>query len=98
MDGKSKGCKCGWGKTRSEEYGLILAGHPPRRMLETPMNNLVKRMEQVSTGDITNKYCHLVQFISRHVEESLLTDLSAIKQRVGISIDSIRIDAAKASN
>lgn len=55
--GKKDGCKCGWGKTRSEKQGRLVAEYMPIKMLDTSMADIITKMEQVSTEDMENKFC-----------------------------------------
>ncbi|PVH91823.1 hypothetical protein DM02DRAFT_702762 [Periconia macrospinosa] len=55
--GKKGGCHCGWGKSRSGVYGRLLNQYMPTKTLDTPMADIITKMEQVSTEDMGRKYC-----------------------------------------
>lgn len=52
MSGKRDGCECGWGKTRSEKYGLILDEYTPMKMFNASIADIITKMERVSTEDM----------------------------------------------
>ena len=60
--GKRDGCKCGWSKTRSEKYGLILVEYMPIRMLEVPMADIITKMENVTPEDMEGSCCSVSSY------------------------------------
>ncbi|PVH92247.1 hypothetical protein DM02DRAFT_701032 [Periconia macrospinosa] len=90
------GCKCGWGKTRSEKYGLLLAEYMPIKMLDTSMADIITKMEQVSTEDMGKTYCTERSSYRSYYHEplpyrkTLLGMLDAMKKRTSICIDCVR--------
>jgi len=99
--GKRDGCKCGWGKTRSEKYGLILVEYMPIKMLEVPMAGIITKMENVSPEDMEERYCGVSSYNYRHAplpyRETLLGKLDTMKKKARICIDCVRsICAAEA--
>jgi hypothetical protein len=94
--GKKGACRgdCSWGKTRSEEYGRLLAEYTPIKMLNTPMADVITKMEQVSTEDMgrtsySNIYgrCHHKPVPYRATLPGML---DALKKRNRICIDCVR--------
>jgi hypothetical protein len=65
-------------------------------MLDTPMADIITRMEQVSTEDMGNKSCRemMCSGSGRHellpYRNTLLGMLDAMKKRAGICIDCVR--------
>ncbi|KAF1365202.1 hypothetical protein EJ07DRAFT_161287 [Lizonia empirigonia] len=94
--GKKAGCKCGWGKSRSETYGRLLAKYMPTKMLDTSLAYIIAEMEQVSTEDMGRKHCAEVRSRLRSCHEplnyrkTLLESLDDMKKRASISIDCVR--------
>ncbi|KAF2807992.1 uncharacterized protein BDZ99DRAFT_489516 [Mytilinidion resinicola] len=85
--GKRGNCKCGWGNTRSEKYGLLLVEYMPIKMLKVPIAEVITKMTQVSTEDMERKY-------SLRYSETLLGKLDALKREASICIDCVRSTGA----
>ncbi|PVH91394.1 hypothetical protein DM02DRAFT_664040 [Periconia macrospinosa] len=94
--GKKDGCKCGWGKTRGEKYGRLLAAYMPIKMLDTSMADIITKMEQMSTEDMGRKFCTEKRSSGRYYHgplpyrQTLLGMLDAMKKRASICIDCVR--------
>jgi hypothetical protein len=95
--GKRDRCECGWGKTRSEKYGLFLVEYMPVKMLEVPIAEIITKMAQVSTEDMARRYCgkRSSSFKTSHHEllpynETLLGKLDVMKKKASICIDCVR--------
>ena len=94
--GKRDSCKCGWGKSRSENYGLILAEYTPIEMLEVPMVDIVTKMQNVSTQDMGRTYCSARSSYNSYYHEPLLYGdtflgkLDALQRKASICIDCVR--------
>ena len=102
ISGKRGNCKCGWGKTYSGKYGLLLVEYMPIKMLEVPMADIITNMEQVSTEDMERTYCgdrssyRIYYHEPLPYSETLLGKLDTMKKKASICIDCVRsIGAAK---
>ena len=96
-NGKNGNCKCGWGKIRSEKYGLLLVEYKPIKMLSVPMAEVITKMEQVSTADMGRKYCtESSSFGGGYyhqplpLSETLHEKLHLLKREASICIDCVR--------
>lgn len=87
--GKKAGCKCGWGKSRSEEYGRILEEHMPLKMLDAPMAEIITKMGQLPTGE-TRFRLRLAGCGSHEPLPPLLEMVDAMKKRASIDIDYVK--------
>lgn len=99
MRGKGASCNCGWGKGRSERYGLLLADYGPIQMLEVPVAEIITKMEQASTDDMERKYCKEMSSYASYgsyyheplqYHETFLGRLDIMKKKASICIDCVR--------
>jgi len=96
LNGKNGSCKCGWGKIRSEKYGLLLIENTPIKMLAVSVAEVITKMEQVSTEDMGKTYCSERSYSRGYhheplsLRETLQGQLHLLKEKASICIDCVR--------
>lgn len=93
VSGQNGACSCGWGKDRSDKYKLLLSEYGPVKMLEVPISDVIRKMENVSCEEMEGVY-HSGSYPSWHKarihSETLPGKLEIMEKKASICLDCIR--------